>query len=139
MKVIIWIIGILLVSSPGCIHNIPTTIKSAEELKIGREQDERNKIFKVYDNNIPNNIILAYEKLYTETFDIAKNYLQYSKEIDNPTYDGFWIWLIKNFWYKDMFEKGDEFGIGKWLIDNRFECKDYVEIRKNYELFERMR
>ncbi len=124
----------------GCIRNIPDTpsIKSEEEYKLEMLETERNKIFKVYDNNIPNNIILAYEKLYGDTFNIAKNYLQYNKEDNNPTHDGFWIWLMKNYWYKDWFDKGDEFGIGQKMIGNRFNDKIYIEIQKSYELLERM-
>ena len=129
---------ILLVLS-GCITTkeyIP--IESKETMGRETSQGERNKIFKVYDNNVSNAIILAYEEIYQNTFDIAKNYLQYAKTDSNPTYDGFYIWLMKNLWYKDMFEK-DEFGIGKWLIDNRFQDKEYQEIMKNYELYKKMK
>ncbi len=125
----------------GCVTTdniIKPTTKSEEEYKLELLKTERDKIFKVYNNNIPNNIILAYEKLYGNTFDIAKNYLQYSKETDNPTYDGFWIWLMKNVWYVDLFDKGDEFGIGQKMIDNRFNNKDYIEIMKNYELLNKI-
>ena len=134
---------ILLIFLSGCMTDssiIKTQkINSLEAIKIEKEIQEREKIFKVYDKNIPNLTILAYEKIHNNTFDIAKNYLQYDKETDNPTYDGFWVWLIKNYWYKDMFDKGDEFGIGKRIIDNRFDDKEYVEIKKNYELLEKMK
>ena len=113
-------------------------MKSKELIEQEKLQDEKDKIFKVYDDNIPNTIILAFEKVYPDTFDIAKNYLQYTKETSRPTYDGFWIWLMKNLWYKDMFSKGDEFGTGKWLIDNRFNDRSYIEIKKNYELLKKI-
>lgn len=132
--------GWLIISSlSGCAHNpaiVPNPVTASYEQNL--LITERNKIFAVYDKNIPNNIILAYEKIYGNTFDIAKNYLQYNKEDNNPTTDGFWIWLVRNLWYKNIFDKGDEFGTGKWLIDNRFNCKDYIEIEKNYELLERV-
>jgi len=93
---------------------------------------ERDKILDVYKKE--QIIILAYEKVYSNTFDIAKNFLQYKKTDILPNYDSFWIWLIKNLWYKQLFESGDEFGVGKQIIDNRFRNTDYQEIRKNYEL-----
>jgi len=130
------ILVLLANSCLGCVHNIP---KTTEQYKQDLAAEEREKIFNVYNNSVPNSIILAYEKIYGNTFDIAKNYLQYNKETDNPTCDGFWAWLIKNLWHKDLFDKGDEFGIGKWLIDNRFNDKIYQEILKNYELLEKMR
>ena len=132
------IAGVALVSLmvAGCIHNIPT--KSQEDYQQELSIQERTKIFKVYDKSIPNIIILAYEKVYGTTFNIAKNYLQYNKETDNPTYDGFWIWLMKNYWFKDLFDKGDEFGIGQKMIENRANNREYSEIKKNYELLEAM-
>ena len=136
-------IVILLVSLSGCVTTSTIrsnpTIKSKEMIELEAARQERDKIFKVYDDFIPTTIILAYEKVYGDTFNIAKNYFQYNKETDDPTYDGFWIWLMKNFWYKDMFDKGDEFGIGKRLIDNRFNNKEYNELLKNYELVEEIR
>ena len=136
-----WFVICVILSSSGCAAG-SSIVKSSEArtievMKMDLEIQERDKIFKVYDNSTPNTIILAYEKVYGNTFDIAKNYLQYNKEADNPTYDGFWIWLMKNLWYNELFKK-DEFGIGKWLIDNRFNDREYNEIRKNYELLERM-
>ena len=122
----------------GCVTS-SSNIKSLEALKIELDMQERDKIFKVYDNSTPNTIILAYEKVYGCTFDIAKNYLQYNKTTQDPTRDGFWVWLVKNVWYEDIFKKGDEFGIGKWMIENRINDKTYQDIRKNYELLERMK
>ena len=139
------IAGVALVSLilSGCITTKDNTLITMQKLsKEGLEAEkliqERDKIFKVYDDFIPTTIILAYEKVYGDTFSIAKNYLQYNKTTDDPTYDGFWIWLMKNLWYKDMFDKGDEFGIGKRLIDNRFNDKEYNELLKNYELLKKM-
>ena len=144
-----WFVICVILSSSGCAAR-SSIVKSSEArtieaMKMDLEIQERDKIFKVYDNYAPNTIILAYEKVYGGTFkvyggtfDIAKNYLQYNKTTDNPTYDGFWIWLTKNLWYKDWFDKGDEFGVGRWLIDNRFNDREYSEIRKNHELIERM-
>jgi len=117
----------------GCAAN-STFIESEHIIR----QKEKKAVFKIYDKNVPNSIILSYERIFSGTFDIAKNYLQYNKTTDTPSVDGFWIWLMKNIWYKDMFDKGDEFGIGKWLIDNRFNDKTYIEIKKNYELLEKM-
>jgi len=143
-----WFVICVILSSSGCaagssIVKSSDIVKSSEArtieaMKMDLEIQERDKIFKVYDNSTPNTIILAYEKVYGNTFDISKNYLQYNKETDNPTYDGFWIWLMKNLWYKDWFDKGDEFGVGQKMIDNRANDKDFIEIRKNYELLERM-
>ena len=142
-KIIAGVALVLLILS-GCITTKDNTLITMQKLsKEGLEAEkliqERDKIFKVYDDFIPTTIILAYEKVYGDTFNIAKNYLQYNKETDDPTYDGFWIWLMKNLWYKDWFDKGDEFGIGKRLIDNRFNDKEYDEILKNYELMEEIR
>ena len=134
-------LSILIGSLSGCMTTadiIKPNAKTEEEYKLEMLKTERDNIFKVYDNFTPNSIILAYEKQCGNTFEIAKNYLQYSKETDNPTFDGFWIWLMKNYWYKDWFDKGDEFGIGQRMIDNRFNNKEYSEIKKNYELLEKI-
>ena len=127
-------IGIICLIGSGCVTT-SMDIKTEDIIK----QGERDKIFKVYDNDVPNSIILAYEKVYGCTFDIAKNYLQYNKTTKTPACDGFWVWLVKNVWYEDIFKKGDEFGIGKWMIENRINDKTYQDIRKNYELLEKMR
>ena len=132
------LISLILSSCITTTDMIKPSAKTEEEYKLEMLKTERNNIFKVYDNFTPNIIILAYEKLYGNTFEIAKNYLQYDKTTDNPTFDGFWIWLMKNVWYKDWFDKGDEFGIGQKMIDNRFNYKEYSEIKKNYELLEKI-
>ena len=138
MKILLLICVLCIVS--GCVRNIPSaSIKTEEEYKLEMLLTEREKIYKVYDNNNPNAIILAYEKFYGDTFAIAKNYMQYAKTTQEPTYDGFWIWLMKNLWYKDWFDKGDEFGVGQTMINNRFNNKDYIDIQKNYELLNRMK
>jgi hypothetical protein len=86
---------------------------------------------------------MAYERLFKDTFNITKNFLQYSKETDNPTYDGFWCWLIKNLWWKDSDWSIKEFpeNIGKLAesrIKKRFKCPYYSEIKKNYELLKKL-
>ena len=137
-----WFVICVILSSSGCAAGSSivksSEARSIEVMKMDLEIQERDKIFKVYDNSTPNTIILAQEKVYGGTFDIAKNYLQYNKTTDNPTHDGFWIWLMKNLWFKDWFDRGDEFGTGQSMIDNRFNDKEYNELRKNYELLERM-
>jgi hypothetical protein len=83
-------------------------------------------------------IIKAFERYYGGMFDIAKNFLQYKKENGVPTWDGFYVWVAKRVWYRGLFDSGDVFKIGQSMLDDRFNSADYIEIKKNYELFERI-
>lgn len=81
-------------------------------------------------------IILSFERQYQNTFNIAKNFNQYKQTDKTPTYDGFYVWIIKNIWYKDWWYEEIYPGSLQIIIDNRFNDLGYIEIKKNYELFE---
>ena len=101
----------------------------------GKTKTEREGILEVFSKD--KLIILAYERVYKNTFEIAKNFYQY-KKTEKPTYDGFWIWLSKNLWYKHIFEKNDPWGIGEEILNMRFQNQDYIDIQKNYELLDEL-
>ena len=87
-------------------------------------KSERDGILKAFDRD--KIIILAYEKIYSNTFDIAKNFYQYKKVTEETTYDGFYIWLLNNLWRCPH------------LIEGRKRASDYKEIQKNYDLLEEL-
>jgi len=122
----------------GCVttNSQISRIKDTQEKTIDIEAKENARIEYVFSEDIA--IIKALERLYGGMFDIAKNFLQYKKENGKPTLDGFYIWIIKRVWYRDMFDNGDKFKIGQDMIDNRFNDKDYIEIKKNYELIQKI-
>lgn len=133
MKILIILLAILL---SGCTLSHRVRIETKPPIEAPKDtKTERDGILEVFNDD--RLILLAYEKRYFETFDIAKNFYQY-KKTEDPTYDGFWVWLSKNLWYKYIFEKGDPWGIGEDILNRRFQNQDYIDIRKNYEVLKEL-
>lgn len=119
------------------IYGCASTPRIRVELKKVEEFDKdtkiRNEMLKVFNEDKA--IILAYEKTFKDTFDIIKCFHQYKKTDKTPTYDEFWIWLDKNHWGVHLWEKGDKWGIAQKILDMRFKNNNYIDMKRNYDLF----
>ena len=111
-----------------------TNFLYAEEVKSSQEEILRQSILKTFDKD--KLIILAFERVYGDIFYIAKNFYQYKKTTNKPTYDGFYVWWIKNVVYQYDFLKGESNENLQSIIDNRITDIRYIEIQKTYELLE---
>lgn len=111
-----------------------TNFLYAEEVKSSQEEILRQSILKTFDKD--KLIILAFERVYGDIFYVAKNFYQYKKTTNEPTYDGFYVWWMKNVVYQYDFLKGESNENLLNIIDNRITDIRYIEIQKTYELLE---
>ena len=111
-----------------------TNFLYAEEVKSSQEEILRQSILKTFDKD--KLIILAFERVYGDIFYVAKNFYQYKKTTNEPTYDGFYVWWMKNVVYQYDFLKGESNENLLNIIDNRITDMRYIEIQKTYELLE---
>ena len=111
-----------------------TNFLYAEEVKSSQEEILRQSILKTFDKD--KLIILAFERVYGDIFYVAKNFYQYKKTTNEPTYDGFYVWWMKNVVYQYDFLKGESNENLQSIIDNRITDIRYIEIQKTYELLE---
>ncbi|KKM52772.1 hypothetical protein LCGC14_1554610 [marine sediment metagenome] len=125
-----FVIALVLIYLTGCIRKVYVIMPPKETTK---DDPLKETILKTFSEDQA--IILAFERQYGNAFNIAKNLHQYKQTDKTPTYDEFYVWVMRNIWYKNWWYEKIEPGSLQKRIDSRFDNHDYIEIKKNYELF----